>query len=862
MPPFTSGALIFLSAFCLFSAAHHLIQYRNRSQNTSLLFAVMAVLGCFYALSVLRSYDAATVEVYSAAIKMDLWLLIPFFGIFLWFTALYTGYRPWILLNSLSFVWVLLWVVNGALPHGLLASEIQGLADFWLPWGDRIHLGETTPSVWTYLYYLQTAVTLGYATFAAVWQHRKGERQPARIFLDCLVLAWMAFLNDLLMDLHVYRGFYLAEWAILVFVSVMSLDLIFEGQRQEEFFEGLVDSLNDAIFLHDPESGVVLHVNQTACRMYGIAKERIVGRTIGVLSAEEDGGDEKARGLIRLTAQKGPRIFDWLSRRMDGSLFWSEVSLRADLVAGRKRVIAVVRDVSERRRSEEALRESEQRFRNVIEASPMGMHFFRLEPGDRLVFAGANAAADRILGVNHAALVGKLLEEALPSFKGTDVPWRFRLAAREGVPWYSEQMEYEDDRIKGFYEIYAVQTEPLAMVAIFLDVTQRRKAEQDRRKMEARMRESQRLESLGLLAGGIAHDFNNLLQAVRGHTEILVRCGIPTPTHQEALDGIDSASRRAADLCRQLLAYAGKGKLTQEIIDLRQSVMEIGKVLEVGLSKKAKLEYRFDDDLPAVKGDGTQIRQVLLNLMTNASEALGEDAGTLTVSVRTHQVQEQEDGLVPGRYLAVEVKDTGCGMDEETQSRIFEPFFTTKFTGRGLGLAAVRGIVLAHLGALRVKSGKGVGTTMTVLLPASEVRIPAAAPLAKPKPGSGVFRGKVLLADDDEDVRFVTRRMLERLGFQVAEAVDGRQAVERAKAQGERWAAIILDLTMPDLDGVEAFRLIRRAIPQVPVVLISGYNQEDVASRMGGLSGYSLIQKPFNQAELEQALVTVGLSKS
>jgi CheY-like chemotaxis protein len=379
--------------------------------------------------------------------------------------------------------------------------------------------------------------------------------------------------------------------------------------------------------------------------------------------------------------------------------------------------------------------------------------------------------------------------------------------------------------------------------------------------MEARMQEAQKLESLGLLAGGIAHDFNNLLQAVRGHTEILIKSEKYKGTEKEAIEGIDAASRRAADLCRQLLAYAGKGRFTQEVLDVRQVVGEIGKVLEVGLSKKAKLEYFFEDALPPIRGDGTQIRQVFLNLMTNASEALGEGSGSIKVSVRAKVIDAGDISLEPGQYVVIEVTDTGCGMDMETQSRIFEPFFTTKFTGRGLGLAAVRGIVLAHGGALKVHSVLGKGTTMMVYLPAADGvhSVPAQVPAAVSS--AGRFSGRVLLADDDNDVRLVTRRMLERLGFQVQEAINGRQAVSAVAEKKDEWAGVVLDLTMPDLDGAEAFHEIRKANPGLPVVLVSGYSPEDVASRVGGNTLFSLIQKPFNQTELESAFLGLGLVK-
>jgi PAS domain S-box-containing protein len=521
-------------------------------------------------------------------------------------------------------------------------------------------------------------------------------------------------------------------------------------------------------------------------------------------------------------------------------------------------VIAVVRDITDRHTFDMALRESEQKFRNVVEASPLGMQFYGIGSTGNLVLSGANPSADRILRIRHAELVGKSIEEAFPPLKDTEVPWRCALSAQEGVPWHSENVIYKEGDAERVFEVYAVQTQPGAMVAFFHDVTRRRQDEEDRRQVQTRIQETQRLESLGVLAGGIAHDFNNILMTVRGNAETLQRGRELDGEGKEALRGIETATQRAKDLCRQLLAYAGQGKFSIEVLDLRQVAAEIGRMIGVGMSKKAKLEYRFAEVLPNVRGDATQLRQVLLNLMTNASEALGDGPGTVTVSLRGIKADESEAALEPGDYVELVVEDTGSGMDAETQSRIFEPFFTTKFAGRGLGLAAVRGIVHSHQGVVRVRSSPGKGTVLSVFLPAASEELAPVAP-GEPKEVPGVFRGQALLADDDEDVRIVTRRMLERLGFKVLESSEGRQALQMANDSGKDLAVVVLDLTMPGLDGAEVFRGIRRSHPKLPVVLASGYSPEDVAERIRDDSPHALLQKPFTQLELSQALRKAGV---
>jgi nitrogen-specific signal transduction histidine kinase/CheY-like chemotaxis protein len=392
------------------------------------------------------------------------------------------------------------------------------------------------------------------------------------------------------------------------------------------------------------------------------------------------------------------------------------------------------------------------------------------------------------------------------------------------------------------------------------DVTERHCLREESRLLERRMQESQKLESLGVLAGGIAHDFNNLLMVILGSVSLLQRelgRAHPTLAHVTQIEG---ASRRAADLCRQLLAYAGKGRFLLEHVSLNRLIEETTNLLQVSISKKAVLRLHLHAALPAVLADATQLRQVLMNLVINASDAVGDQPGLISISTGVVNADRGylEAGFVPpdlppGDYAYLEVSDSGAGMSAETQARIFEPFFTTKFTGRGLGLAAVLGIVRGHRGALKVYSELGKGSSFKLLLPAGadEPEHPRTERTGKMAPNAG---GTILVVDDEVKVREVTSRLLEGLGFRTLEAADGAEAIRIYREHARQISCVLMDLTMPRLDGAETFRELRKLQPDVRVLLMSGYNEQDAVARFVGKGLAAFIQKPFVLEELEKQL--------
>jgi signal transduction histidine kinase len=392
----------------------------------------------------------------------------------------------------------------------------------------------------------------------------------------------------------------------------------------------------------------------------------------------------------------------------------------------------------------------------------------------------------------------------------------------------------------------------------------RDRSEKERLELERRLLHAQKLESLGILAGGIAHDFNNLLMAIQGNLDLALGNLSPVAPARVNIEQSVQAARRATDLTRQMLAYSGKGKFLVRAMDLSELVEENAHLLRASIARTVSLDLHLEPALPPIEADAGQLQQVVMNLITNASEAIGDSPGKITVTTGVQEcdgecLKHNRTEAVPpaGRFVFLEVSDTGCGMGELTRQRLFDPFFSTKATGRGLGMSALLGIVRGHRGALFVDSDVGRGSTVRVLFPASARATSArdAAPVAhSPTPEASLLRGTVLVADDEEVVRDVSKSMLQSFGMQVLVASDGREAVEIFREHADTISLVILDLSMPNLDGIAAFREMTRIRPHVRVILSSGYDEQDSIQDAGnqGLAGF--IQKPYSLAKLREIL--------
>ncbi len=398
------------------------------------------------------------------------------------------------------------------------------------------------------------------------------------------------------------------------------------------------------------------------------------------------------------------------------------------------------------------------------------------------------------------------------------------------------------------------------MIVMLLDVTVAEEQAAERARLEARMHHKEKLESLGVLAAGVAHDFNNLGVGLVGKGDGGVwELGRGRAAHAKG-ERLGATARGAADLVSQLQAYTGEEVFAPQRIDLRDAVDEIRSLLETSVSKKAELRFRHADPVPEIQADPRQLRQVLVNLVSNASEALQGGSGTITVATGSQEVDVPEiETLVsdvelePGLFAWVEVSDSGAGFDDAVRDRLFDPFYSTSATGSGLGLASVLGIVRAHRGAIRVRSTLGSGATFRVLLPTDEYQ-GEDGELDEDEVSSWIGRGTVLLVDDEAMVRDVARAMLERAGFDVLTAQDGYEAVEIFRDHGEDCCCVIVDLAMPRMNGEETYRELRTLRPDVRVVLTSGHEEREASSRFSGSGLAAFVQKPYTYTRLVDAV--------
>jgi PAS domain S-box-containing protein len=505
----------------------------------------------------------------------------------------------------------------------------------------------------------------------------------------------------------------------------------------------------------------------------------------------------------------------------------------------------------ELRRTQEELEASRQRYFDLYDLAPVG--YVTLCPKGLVV--EANLCAVELLGVPRSDLI----EQRLSSFvlpEDQDA-WYLLLRNRRSSTSEPKALELRLVRQDGtrFWARLDVSFEDGGQIRLVLsDITERKLAEDERRSLEAEVQQAQKLESLGVLAGGIAHDFNNLLVGILGNADLAYD---DLPAHSPVrplISEILKASTQAAGLTNQMLAYSGKGHFVVQTLDLGALVRDMGSLLVSSISKKVGLRYELTDDLPAIKADASQLQQIVMNLVTNASQAFGEGGGLITIRSGTTECDSASlcqtqlaQPLPEGRYVFLEISDAGSGMNEETKAKIFDPFFTTKPEGRGLGLAAVQGIVRGHGGAILVQSEPGVGSTLRVLLPALDYTISPSRTRAAPE-SEDSLSGTVLVVDDVKMVRDLATRVLKRLGLTVLSVSDGVQAVELFRERHAEVDCVLLDLKMPHMDGQETFKELRKIRGDVPVILSSGYSEKESTRQFGGEGLAGFIQKPYELA--------------
>lgn len=593
------------------------------------------------------------------------------------------------------------------------------------------------------------------------------------------------------------------------------------------------------------------------------------GRSRATLREDQPGGifpgaeDAWKEEILRVSAAGGGGHFrvgeSDAARILDVSLYRVQPGRVACVIADRTREV----------RKDEALKQSEARFRALVERSPVGI--IVRNAGD--VILDVNPALSRMLNQSRNQLIG---QRFLPMLHPTEAPGEAKNVQRVmagDVATREIRMKRTDG---GWIDMELQETRFLlpdgthGVMSMTLDITDRKQAAEKMVEVERNLRHAQKLESLGVMAGGIAHDFNNLLMGMMGNLDLSLMEVPRGSSLRSLLEDAFTAAKRAAELTDQMLAYSGRGAFTPEAFQMNPVLDQMRDLLRVVVPKEVPVHFELTDENPYIMGDASQVQQVLVNIVQNAGDAVSVPSGRVTI--RTRLVEAGEAILKqsrtasipkPGRYVVLEVEDNGCGMNEETQEKIFDPFFTTKFIGRGLGMSAVLGILQAHHGAVFIRSVPGEGTLVQLYFPATEISIEEqkASETAREDAVQGQ-RGAILLVDDEASVRTVCSLMLARIGYEVIAAEDGEQAVSIFQERAPDIRLALLDLTMPKLNGVDTLKLLREVKPDLPAVIASGYSSQEIRTRLQDLPRVSVIQKPYTMQRLIEALMESGATWS
>jgi len=700
------------------------------------------------------------------------------------------------------------------------------------------------------------------------------------------------FLTGYKNEEHLFRGYDLGavdflfkpivpeilQSKVSVFVELSRNSILLQRQAEElqvaeASMRAVLEATPEAMIIFDA-SQCIRSVNTEAEKLFGCPRGELIGRSMARLSPEW------------FVAGRSPNS-ELLCVTRNGTSFPAEVSLKPFETSGERLVVSVIRDITERKlaqenvrrvtmelerevaertrelmidiaerkRAEQALRESEQSLRIAIKAAGLGLwridmrsRGMQLSNLSREMFCldprSHDFQLDHWENAIHPEDRASAVAELTRCFaEGADYESEYRIALPDGgVRWIfakGQPFPAEEDR-------------PPLVVGIAQDVTHRRLAQEAER-------HRQKLESLGILAGGIAHDFNNLLCGILGNASLLLEGAAPDSFEEQSLTQLAGAAERAAELTRQMLAYSGRGKFVTTQIRVGEEAGEIAALLRAAIPRHVQVIFDLVENEPRISADKSQIQQLLMNLIINASEAIGPEGGFVKISTRSERMECRTFGFYPaedlpaGEYLILEVRDNGHGMTEETRARIFDPFFTTKFTGRGLGLAAVLGIVRGHRGGITVESALGAGTTFRICFPLSGVASEAKASKTVEQPpaqaGESASKGTILVVDDEHIVRNVARTCLERYGYNVLMAEDGQQAMDVFAANPESFSLVLLDMEMPGMGGAETLKRMRSLHPEVTVIASSGYSEAEAVEQFGnGLAGF--LQKPYPVKQL------------
>lgn len=640
-------------------------------------------------------------------------------------------------------------------------------------------------------------------------------------------------------------------------VAAASVEQIARLSRRNH---AILQSAMDGFFVVDNQYRF-LEVNDAFCRMLGYTAAELHRMRITDLEVPEE---HEPAGY---SSKTGIHHFDGAHRHKFGHIVYLELSINVLTDEGRKILVGFARDVTERRKGEEEVTRLSRQQRLILEAVEEGI--VGLDCEGRVTFV--NSATARLLQAPPGRLIGRgahdffCADGPTGDCETTDCALCNVLSgARRSASSESEFRRLDSTRFPVEFTINSISDGAtlIGAVLVFKDLTARKQAQAEREHFEKQIQQSQRLESLGLLAGGIAHDLNNMLVGILGNACLAQSQLDDQPAARDRLQRIVNNCERASRVIRQILAYSGQVSCDAAVIDLNELIESIVELSRVGSPRSTHIDVRLEPATLLVKVDSAQMQQVVMNLVVNAVEAIGERPGKITVTTRRMQCSQNEARRIfPGQELAAEtfaaivVEDDGCGMSAETMQHIFEPFFSRKGAGRGLGLSAIHGIIRAHRGAIRVESELAKGTRFTVALPlAAQLQTVDPSPAAR-KPASAEPQGQTILVIDDEaEVREVIEQMLQSNGHKTLVASDGSSGVQMFSKHADQIDVVLLDMTMPGMSGAEVYREILDLRPDATVVVSSGYSEESIPSRLGTDRAVPFLPKPFTKHALLQKI--------
>jgi len=623
----------------------------------------------------------------------------------------------------------------------------------------------------------------------------------------------------------------------------------------EERFRLAFFTSPDSININRQEDGIYVEINPGFTRLTGYERREVIGRSSLELNIWDDPAD-RARLVESLKKHGHVDNMEARFRLKDGSVSTGLMSAAVITVHDEPHIISITRDIEEMVRARRELEASERKFRTLF--SQALNPILIVDQGGH--YLDANQAALDFLECSLGELRHKVVWDWAP-------PGKEKRALEEHSPFLHPRTVETDYLVNGQIKTLLLNVVPVkgvegtSLYGIGQDVT-------ERKRLREKVLQSQKLESLGVVAGGVAHDFNNLLMGIMGYADLALEELAAGSSAADNVRQLRAVAQRAAQLTQQMLAYSGKGRFVNKAIDLSKAVREMSPLLEAALTSHNVLELDLASGLPAMEGDPGQINQVIMNLIHNAAEAYGDKGGVIRVCTgeRIYRTGELSASYLyedqePGSYVFLEVSDQGCGIDLDHRQRIFDPFFTTKFTGRGLGLAAVLGIVRGHRGAIILESAPDKGSCFRVLFPAGGSKNAAAEQEPEQLPPGQMLQGTVLVVDDKADVREVATVMLSRAGMRVLSAADGSEALDIFSAMADEIDVVLLDLTMPGMDGEEVLEELKKRHCRAPVVLSSGYTQQHINKRLNNKEVAAFIQKPYRKHELLNCLQEVMTGK-